>query len=84
MSGTRTLAQRLEDDGFIRRLVRETQQLTRWRKTALIGVASQDHAVLNASVLAHVAGWWTEEVEVPQSIPIEAVREQVRFVETKS
>ena len=70
------LATHLEEDSTMRRLARDTQQVTKWKNVKLIGVASCDAAALNATLLTYVAKWWTGIKAEAQAIPIEVIRSE--------
>ena len=77
MPGDPSLAALWEMEPSIRVASCESACLTKWANTRLIGVASTGAMSLNIKVLELLAEWWAKQVDMPQAIPIDKLRDQV-------
>ena len=73
-----SLAAVWEGDPFLRALARETGSLTKWPNENVIGIASCAAMSLNMKSLVPLAAWWAQRKALPQAVPIDEVRPEVR------
>lgn len=67
-----------EGELSLRAKARENQCLTTWANPRVIGVASTGAMSLNIKALEILGEWWACQMDMPQAIPIDIIRQQAR------
>ena len=74
----RVLAGEWENDVLLRNRARVIGLLMKWPDTKSRGIPSMKACELNSTALEHLSRWWAQCSDLPASIPIDAVRDEVR------
>ena len=72
------LASELENDALLRNRARVNGVLMTWPSQKSTGIPSMRACELNSTALQHLARWWAQCSDLPASIPIDAIRNEVR------
>ena len=72
------LATQWENDALLRNRARVLGLLMTWPSEKSTGIPSMKACELNSAALEHLARWWAQCSDLPASIPIDAVRDEVR------
>lgn len=71
------LAELWESRPCVRARARENKQITMWPKPDQVGVPTSPACSLNSVPLTLLAIWWSRRRDLPQTVPIQLLRDEV-------